>query len=61
VPASSPRDLDFARNGRFVYAVSPGDATTGGLVTGYRVERDGSLTEITRAAARSGITGAAAG
>jgi 6-phosphogluconolactonase len=61
VPASSPRDLDFARNGRFVYAVSPGDATTGGLVTGYRVERDGSLTEITRAPAASGITGAAAG
>jgi 6-phosphogluconolactonase len=61
VPASSPRDLDFARNGRFVYAVSPGDATTGGLVTGYRVKRDGSLTEITRAPAASGITGAAAG
>jgi 6-phosphogluconolactonase len=60
VPASSPRDLDFA-NGRFVYAVSPGNATTGGLVTGYRVERDGSLTEITTAPAAAGITGTAAG
>lgn len=61
VPASSPRDLDFARNGRFVYAVSPGNSTTGGLVTGYRVARDGSLTEITNAPAAVGITGAAAG
>ena len=26
----SPRDLDFSRNGRFLYAVSPGNATTGG-------------------------------
>jgi 6-phosphogluconolactonase len=60
VPASSPRDLDFARDGRFVYAVSPGDATTGGLVTGYQVGRDGSLTEITRAPAAVGLTGAAA-
>ena len=61
VPRLSPRDLDFARNGRFVYAVSPGDATTGGLVTGYRLGRDGSLTEITSAPAAAGLTGAAAG
>jgi 6-phosphogluconolactonase len=59
-PASSPRDLDFAGNGRFLYAVSPGSATTGGLVTGYRVGDDGSLTEITSAPAAAGITGAAA-
>jgi 6-phosphogluconolactonase len=57
----SPRDLDFARNGRFLYAVSPGDATTGGRVTGYRVGRDGALVEITSAPAAVGITGAAAG
>jgi 6-phosphogluconolactonase len=61
VPAASPRDLDFARNGRFLYAISPGNTTTGGLVTGYRVERDGSLREITSAPAAAGITGAAAG
>jgi len=56
VPSS--RDLDFDR--RFLYAVSPGDATTGGRVTGYRVEPDGSLTEITSAPAAPGLTGAAA-
>jgi 6-phosphogluconolactonase len=61
VPRQSPRDLDFARNGRFVYAVSPGNATDGGSVTGYRVGNDGSLTEITSAPAATGITGAAAG
>jgi 6-phosphogluconolactonase len=61
VPASSPRDLDFASNGRFLYAVSPGNAETGGLVTGYRVLDDGSLVEITSAPAAAGITGAAAG
>jgi 6-phosphogluconolactonase len=57
----SPRDLDFARNGRYLYAVSPGDATTGGRVTGYRVGRDGVLVEITSVPAAAGITGAAAG
>ena len=56
----SPRDLDFARNGRYLYAVSPGNATTSGRVTGYRVGADGSLTEITSAPAAVGITGAAA-
>jgi 6-phosphogluconolactonase len=56
----SPRDLDFAENGRFLYAVSPGNATTGGQVTGYRVGSDGSLTQITSAPAAAGITGAAA-
>ena len=59
VPPQSPRDLDFTRNGRFVYAVSPGNATDGGSVTGYRVGKDGSLTEITSAPAAAGITGAA--
>jgi 6-phosphogluconolactonase (cycloisomerase 2 family) len=59
-PAPSPRDLDFARNGRYLYAVSPGNATTGGRVTGYRVGADGSLAEITSAPAAAGITGAAA-
>jgi 6-phosphogluconolactonase len=56
----SPRDLDFAGHGRYLYAVSPGDATAGGRVTGYRVGSDGSLTEITSAPAAAGITGAAA-
>jgi 6-phosphogluconolactonase len=59
VPRQSPRDLDFTRNGRFVYAVSPGNATDGGSVTGYRVGNDGSLTEITSAPAAADITGAA--
>jgi 6-phosphogluconolactonase len=59
VPRQSPRDLDFTANGRFVYTVSPGNATDGGSVTGYRVESDGSLTEITSAPAAAGITGAA--
>jgi 6-phosphogluconolactonase len=59
VPPQSPRDLDFTRNGRFVYAVSPGNATDGGSVTGYRVGKDGSLTEITSVPAAAGITGAA--
>jgi 6-phosphogluconolactonase len=59
VPRQSPRDLDFTSNGRFVYAVSPGNATDGGSVTGYRVARDGSLTEITSAPAAADITGAA--
>jgi 6-phosphogluconolactonase len=57
----TPRDLDFSRSGRFLYAVSPGNGTTGGVVTGYRVRSDGSLVEITRAPAAAGITGAAAG
>jgi 6-phosphogluconolactonase len=60
VPRQSPRDLDFDRSGRFVYAVSPGNATDGGSVTGYRVGNDGSLTEITSAPAAAGITGTAA-
>ena len=56
----SPRDLDFSRNGRYLYAVSPGNATTGGRVTGYRVRADGSLTAVTSVPAAAGITGAAA-
>jgi 6-phosphogluconolactonase len=56
----SPRDLDFARNGRYLYAVSPGNTTTSGRVTGYRVGADGSLAEISSAPAAVGVTGAAA-
>jgi 6-phosphogluconolactonase len=57
----SPRDLDFSRNGRFLYAVSPGTTTVAGRVTGYRVAVDGSLTEITSVPATApGMTGAAA-
>lgn len=56
----SPRDLDFAGHGRFLYAVSPGAAGANGLVTGYRVGEDGSLTQITSVPAAPGITGAAA-
>jgi 6-phosphogluconolactonase (cycloisomerase 2 family) len=57
----TPRDLDFSESGRFLYAVSPGNAASGGLVTGYRVGGDGSLAQITSAPAAAGITGAAAG
>ena len=33
----SPRDLDFDASGRYLHAVSPGNATTGGQVTTFRV------------------------
>lgn len=56
----APRDLDFSRDGRTLYAVSPGNASTGGVVTGFRVRGDGSLTPLTSAPAAAGITGAAA-
>ena len=46
--------------GRFLYAVSPGTAATGGRVTGYRVGADGSLDEVTSVPAATGLTGAAA-
>ena len=57
----SPRELDFSRNGRFLYAISPGNAATGGRVTGYRVAVDGSLEQVTSVPAAAGLTGAAAG
>jgi 6-phosphogluconolactonase (cycloisomerase 2 family) len=60
VPVPSPRDLDFARNGRLLYVVIPGTATSGGRVIGYRVAQDGSLTEVTSVPAAAGLTGAAA-
>jgi 6-phosphogluconolactonase len=56
----SPRDLDFTRNGRYLYAVSPGTASAGGRVTGYRVGADGALHEVASVPAAAGITGAAA-
>jgi 6-phosphogluconolactonase len=56
----SPRDLAFDESGGYLYAVSPGSTTTGGLVTSYRVGQDGSLTPAGTAAAAAGITGAAA-
>jgi 6-phosphogluconolactonase len=56
----SPRDLDFDASGRYLHAVSPGNATTGGQVTTYRVGHDGSLTLVGTAPAATGITGAAA-
>jgi 6-phosphogluconolactonase (cycloisomerase 2 family) len=56
----SPRDLDFDEHGRFLHAVSPGTAATGGQVTTFRVERDGSLTRAGSAPAAAGITGATA-
>ena len=55
-PLASPRDLDFSRNGRFLYAVSPT-----GRVTGYRVGSDGSLEQVTSVPGAAGLTGAAAG
>jgi 6-phosphogluconolactonase (cycloisomerase 2 family) len=56
----SPRDLAFDESGRFLYAVSPGTAATGGQVTSYRVGHDGSLSVAGTVAAAAGITGAAA-
>jgi 6-phosphogluconolactonase len=55
----SPRDLDFSRDGRFLYAVSPGSVTAPAQVTGYRVGAAGALTQVTSAPALPGITGAA--
>jgi 6-phosphogluconolactonase (cycloisomerase 2 family) len=52
----SARDLDFSRNGRFLYAVG-----ANGRVIGYRVAEDGSLEQVTSVPAAPGITGAAAG
>ena len=61
VSVAAPRDLDFARNGRFLYVVSPGAAgASSGRVTGYRVATDGTLTAVTSVAAAAGLTGAAA-
>jgi 6-phosphogluconolactonase (cycloisomerase 2 family) len=58
----SPRDLGFSRNGRYLYAVSPGNAGTPGRLSGYRVAVDGTLTQITSVpAAAPGMTGVAAG
>jgi 6-phosphogluconolactonase len=56
----SPRDLDFDASGRFLHAISPGNATTGGQVTTFRVGHDGSLALAGTAPAAAGITGAAA-
>lgn len=55
----SPRDLAFEPSGRFLYAVSPGTATTGGQVTSYRVAHDGKLTLAGTVPAAAAITGAA--
>ena len=60
VLARGPRDLDFSRDGRMLYAVSPGNVASGGVVTGFRVGADGSLTMVTSTPAAAGITGAAA-
>lgn len=56
LPVTTPRDLDFSRNGRFLYAVSPA-----GRVIGFRVAGNGSLAQVTSVPALTGITGAAAG
>jgi 6-phosphogluconolactonase (cycloisomerase 2 family) len=56
----SPRDLDFSGNGRYLYAVSPGSAASGGRVTAYRVRADGSLRQVDQVQAGAGLTGAAA-
>ena len=45
---------------RFLVAVSPGNAATGGRVTSYRVDTDGSLSLVDAAPALTGLTGAAA-
>jgi 6-phosphogluconolactonase (cycloisomerase 2 family) len=56
----SPRDLDFDASGRYLHAISPGNAATGGRVTTYRVGPEGSLVLVGSAPAAAGITGAAA-
>jgi 6-phosphogluconolactonase len=56
----SPRDLDFDESGRYLHAISPGTAATGGQVTTYRVGHDGALSLVDTAPAAAGITGAAA-
>ena len=56
----SPRDLDFDASGRFLVAVSPGNAADGGQVTSFHAAGDGSLTVVDTAPAAAGITGAAA-
>jgi 6-phosphogluconolactonase len=55
----SPRDLAFQPDGRFLYVMSPGTATSGGQVTSYRVGHDGALTLVDTVSAAAGITGAA--
>ena len=50
----------FDRSGRFLTAVSPGNATSPAQAVSYRVGRDGSLTLAGNAPAAAGITGAAA-
>jgi len=56
----SPRDLDFDESGRYLHAISPGTAATGGQVTTYRVDHNGALSLVDTAPAAAGITGAAA-
>lgn len=56
----SPRDLDFDVSGRYLHAVSPGNATSAAQVRTYRAGPDGSLTLVGSAPAAAGITGAAA-
>jgi 6-phosphogluconolactonase (cycloisomerase 2 family) len=56
----SPRNLAFDPSGRWLHAVSPGSATSGGQLTTYRVGEDGSLTLTGTAPAAADITGAAA-
>src|SRR5215207_2971734 len=51
----SPRDLDFDASGRFLIAVSPGNAATGGRLTSYRAATDGSLAVVDTAPAAAGI------
>ncbi|HEX6021816.1 MAG TPA: beta-propeller fold lactonase family protein [Solirubrobacter sp.] len=55
------RDLDFDESGRYLYAISQGNAATGGQgqVATYRVSNNGSLTLVGTAPAAPGITGAA--
>jgi 6-phosphogluconolactonase len=61
VPALSPRDLDTSRNGRYLVAISPGNATVGhGLVTSYRIDADGSLRKVDSEESAVDITGVAA-
>ena len=55
----SPRDLAIDSSGRFLYAVSPGNATAPAQVTGYRIGADGSLEQFTSQPAAAGLTGAA--
>jgi 6-phosphogluconolactonase len=55
---SSPLDMALSRDGRFLYVVAPGNATTPGTVRAYAIRDDGTLAGVS---AVDGIPGTAYG